>query len=56
MAGAINTLLAYIDNVNAVAELLRQRGIPTMINDPAAALSPSDLGWLARAYSEGVIK
>lgn len=50
------TRLYQPESVNAVADLLRQRGIPTMINDPAAPLTPQDLGWLARAYSEGVIK
>lgn len=44
------------ESVNKLAELLRQRGIPTMVNDPSAPLSPQDLGWLARAYSEGVLK
>lgn len=50
------TKLYQPESVNAVADLLRQRGIPTMINDPAAPLTPQDLGWLARAYSEGAIK
>lgn len=50
------TKLYQPESVNAVADLLRQRGIPTMINDPAAPLTPQDLGWLARAYSEGVLK
>lgn len=50
------TRLYQPESVNAVADLLRQRGIPTMINDPAAPLTPQDLGWLARAYSEGVLK
>lgn len=44
------------ESINAVADLLRQRGIPTIINDPITPLTPQDLGWLARAYSEGVLK
>lgn len=50
------TRLYQPESVNAIADMLRQRGIPTTINDPAAPLTPQDLGWLARAYSEGVIK
>lgn len=50
------THLYQPESINAVADLLRQRGIPTMINDPAAPLTPQDLGWLTRAYSEGVLK